>query len=349
MRFNACIYISVALLAAGSLSSFAQPRTVLGGHFKERVDSRIGVNICLNPLDFVEGRSMTLLSELDKKNNFRAYVVYDKPFSARYLLKDSLLKEAYAYPGDSVWLTVADGRTALTGSNKTLLSFLNKFDGRFHSPEAVEKDSNSFSNPDRQVFAKFQRELKEKKLRFVIEYFVGLPPMQQEMKRLIEADLKYDFALKMLRYSRRHGNEGRFVFRYADYMQPIEEVPSNDPSALISLKYVEYLRELPYSLWYSEINWSMKHKEPYKSTFEGQYLVRDSIARKYFRGEIYELALYAILHDAVSAVSDAKGTPGFNRSYTYTEKLIADLGRNFTNNIYYSRIREKLEEIKDAK
>jgi hypothetical protein len=321
----------------------------VGGHFKEKVASKAGVHVCLYPLDFIEGNSVTLLSELDKKNNFKASVFYDKPFKVQYVLKDKAIKETYAYPGDSVWLTVAEGSEIVTGSNKTLLSFLNEFNARFHSREAAERDSNSFKNPDRKTFAKYQRDQRERQLRFVMEYFIGLPPVQQEMKQLIEADIKYDFALKMLRYSRMHGNEGRFVFRYADYMQPLEEVPSNDPAALVSLKYVEYLRELPYSLWYSEINWSLKHREPFKSTLEGQYLIRDSIARKYFNGEIYELALYAILYDAVDAVAQAKGKPEFTRLYTYTDKLIADLGRGFTNNIYYSRIKDKLAEVNEQK
>jgi hypothetical protein len=247
-------------------------------------------------------------------------------------------------PGDKIWLTVADGQTKLSGSNKKLLTFLGKLATEFENAETELADTAIFKTMGRVEIMNYLKARRDKQMRYVIEYFIGLPPLDMQMKKLLMAEINYSFALKMLRYGRSAGKDKRFVFRYDDYRGAIEEVTMSDPEAMISTAYAQFIYELPYTLWYSEINWSMTNKPPYNQLVIDEFKVRDSIARKYFTGEVYELALYAILLDAVKDAAKARGTENFNAVYMKANSLIDNMGNAFTNRIYYSRIKARLEE-----
>ena len=70
------------------------------------------------------------------------------------------------------------------------------------------------------------------------------------------------------------------------------------------------------------------------------------MARKYFSGEVYELALYAILLDAVkdAAKAKSKNEESYSAAYMKANGLIEKMGKAFTNRLYYSRLKSKLEE-----
>jgi hypothetical protein len=247
-------------------------------------------------------------------------------------------------PGDRIWLTVADGQTKLSGSNKKLLTFLGKLQAEFENAETELADTAFFKTMSRVEVMNYLKARRDKQLRYVIEYFIGLPPLDMQMKKLLMAEINYSFALKMLRYGRSAGKDKRFVFRYHDYMGAIEEVTMSDPDAMISTAYAQFIYELPYTLWHSEINWKMTDKPPYNQLVMDEFKVRDSIARRYFTGEVYELALYAILLDAVKDAAKARGTDNFNDAYMKANALIDNMGGAFTNRLYYSRIKSRLEE-----
>ena len=343
-RLFSSIFIAGSCLAIQASAQDA-PLTTLGGFFKDTTDMDVATNICPYPLDQVEGNCVYLVPEV-RNHEFKTLVGSASPFYARFLNNGELLKGTYAMPGDKVWLTVADDRTALSGSNTRLLKFLDKLYPYFENSETEVRDTANFKTMDRVAFLNYEVARRNKQRRYVIEYFVGTPPLEQEMKNLLEADINYSYALKLLRYARSGGKEKRFSLRYADYTNALMEVPPNDPLAMTSPAYIQYLYELPFTLWHTEINWGMTDKPPYNKLVASEFVIRDSFARKYFRGEIYELALYGILLDAIKDAAKVKGTSEFDAAYLKADKIINDLGKSFQNGIYYSRIRERLAELK---
>jgi hypothetical protein len=347
--------LSALIISGVSFSAIAQPSVqqqragIIGGFIKDTTGMEISTNALLYPLDIIEDNTVYLMASFKDKNEFRTGIGFDRPFYVRYLDHFKLLKGTYAMPNDNLYLHVADGNITLTGSNKKLINFLNKLQPSFENAEVELADTTAFKTMDRVAFINYERERRERQQRMVIEYFVGKPPIEQEMRKLMESDINYSYALKMLRYSRSKGKDKRFVFRYKDYMDAILEVPTNDPLAMQSPAYVQYIYELPYSLWYAEVNWSMTDKPPYNQIVSEQYTMRDSLAKKYFEGEVYELGLYAILLDAVKEAARSKGTSEFEAAYAKAEGIINDLGRSFTNGLYRSRIKERLAELKVEK
>lgn len=321
------------------------PNVLIGGWVKDREHFAIATNPLLYPLDIIEDQTLYLEPKLDEKNEFRTYISFDRPFYVRYVDNGVLIKGVYAMPGDQWWLKVADGRGSLSGSNKTLQGLLTKLQPYFENTEVELTDTAVFATHNRAEFITYQQERRKKALRYVIEHFIGLPPLEMEMRKLLESEINYSYALKMLRYSRSKGKDKRFVFRYNDYMDALLEVPANDPGAMGSPAYAQYIYELPYSLWYAEVNWSMTDKPPYTKIVADQYTMRDSLAKKYFKGAVYELALYAILLDVVKDAAKKKGTPEFDAAYNQSNDIINRMSKRFTNNLYYSRVRSKLEEL----
>lgn len=348
-------FLLSALVVSGiSFSAIAQPSVEqrparIGGYFKDTTGIQVATNALLYPLDILEDNTYYIKGNFNEKNEFMTGFGFNRPFYARVMDRNKLVKGVYMMPHDEVWVSVADGNVTLNGSNKKLINFMNKIQPTFENAEVELIDTAAFKTMDRVAFINYEKERRDRQLRVVVEYFVGKPALEQEMRKLMESDINYSYTLKMLRYSRSKGKDKRFVFRYNDYMNAILEVPTNDPAALQSPAYVQYVYELPYSLWYAEVNWSMTDKPPYNKIVSEQYTMRDSLAKKYFAGEVYELGLYAILLDAVKEAAQAKGTPEFASAYTKAEGIINDLGRQFSNGIYRSRISEKLAELKVEK
>ena len=342
-RFLLCL---LGFTAAFSFRVKAQDFAAIGGTFKNPSDYDMIINAYLYPLDLIEGNSVSIMPELDKSNNFEARIGFDRPFYVRYVNRRKLQKGTYVMPGDKIWLTVADGEARLTGSNKKLLTFLGKMQKEFENAELEIADTAAFKTMGRVQLMNYLKERRDRQLRYVIEYFIGLPPLDMQMKKLLMAEINYSFALKMLRYGRSAGRDKRFVFRYNDYMGAIEEVTMSDPEAMISTAYSQFIYELPYTLWHSEINWGMTDKPPYNERVANEFVIRDSMARKYFSGEVYELALYAILLDAVkdAAKAKSKNEESYSAAYMKANGLIEKMGKAFTNRLYYSRLKSKLEE-----
>jgi hypothetical protein len=328
-----------------SIHASAQTLTTISGHLDNTEGANVKVSAILYALDLIEGSAVDLVPELNSNGDFKASIGFDRPFYVRYLNNNKLLKGTYVMPGDNISLSVGNGGKTLSGTNTKLLKFLGKLNTVFENAEVELNDTSIYKGMDRVAFMNAQKARRDRQLRYVVEYFVGLPPLDQQMRNLLEAEINYSFGLKMLRYSRIAGKDRRFVFRYGDYMSAIEEVISSNPDAMISTAYAEFVYELPFTLWYSEVNWTMQDKPPYKGIIDNQYTIRDSIARKYFTGEVYELALYAILLDVVKATWREKSNPAFDKIYANADRVITDMGRSFTNRIYYSRIKARLEEV----
>lgn len=335
-RFLFCV-----LIAAG-LSATAQPITTIGGRIADTTGFDVLTSVCTFPLDLIESNCAYARPGV-KGNEFRTQVMLDKPFYARYLNHGKFIKGVYLMPGDHVSLNVNTGE--LKGSNTPLLKFFSKLDPYFKNFETEMTDTAIFKL-DREAFIKAAREKRDKQLRYVIEYFVGLPPLSQDMRKLLESDINYSYALKLARYTHSAGKDKRFAFRYNDFMEALLEVPTNDPEALQSPAYVQYLYELPFRRWQAEINWSMTDKPPYNRMVAKEFPIRDSLAKKFFSGPNYELALYGILLDAVKDAAKVKGTPAFEAAYNKSEGIINELGKGFTNGILNSRIKERLAELK---
>ncbi len=330
-----------SILITGSLSATAQPVTTIGGSIADTTGFAILTSVCTFPLDQIESNCAYMRPGV-KGNEFSTLAALDKPFYARYLDRGKFIKGVYLMPGDNVQLNVTTG--TLKGSNTPLLKFFNKLEPYFKNFETEMTDTAIFKL-DRVAFIKAAREKRDKQLRYVIEYFVGLPPLSQDMRKLLESDINYSYALKLARYTHSAGKDKRFSFRYNDFMEALLEVPTNDPEALQSPAYVQYLYELPFRRWQAEINWSMTDKPPYNKMVANEFPIRDSLARKFFSGPTYELALYALLLDAVKDAAKVKGTPAFETAYKKSEGIINELGRGFTNGILNSRIKERLAEL----
>lgn len=332
-----------SILITASLSATAQPTTTIGGTIADTTGFDVMNQICIFPLDQIEGGCPFMLAGVNG-NQFRVQAELDKPFYARYIHRGKFVKGVYLMPGDNVQLNINTGE--LKGSNTSLLKFFNKLEPYFKNFETEMTDTAIFKL-DRVAFIAAAREKRDKQLRYVIEHFVGLPPLSQDMRKLLESDINYSYALKLTRYAHSAGKDKRFAFRYNDFMEALLEVPTNDPEALSSPAYVQYLYELPFRRWQAEINWGMTDKPPYNKMVANEFPIRDSLAKKFFSGANYELALYGILLDAVRDAAKVKGTPEFEAAYEKSEGIINKLGKNFTNGILNSRIKERLAELKE--
>ena len=337
-------FIFVLLVATGfHVTAYSQPVTVIGGIVADTEDFDIRLNVCAFPLDQIEGTCPFVKPELNGKQ-FRAEFAMDRPFYVRYLDHGKFVKGIYVMPGDRVSLNPKTGE--LTGSNKPLLTFFRKLEPHFKNFETEMTDTAIFKL-DRVAFIKAAREKRDKQIRYVQEYFVGLPPLSQEMRKLLESDINYSYGLKLARYTHSAGKDKRFGFRYNDFMEALLEVPTNDPEALLSPAYVQYLYELPFRRWQAEINWGMTDKPPYNKMVAEEFPRRDSISKRFFSGPTYELSLYGLLLDAVKDAAKQKGTPEFEKAYKKSERIINELGKGFTNGILYSRIKARLEELNE--
>jgi thiol-disulfide isomerase/thioredoxin len=107
--------------------------------------------------------------------------------------------------------------------------------------------------------------------------------------------------------------------------------------------YMHLLRELPYGV----LSTMEKAVDSVAAMAinKKQYQLRDSIARVYFKGKVYDYALYNLMLDEVKMLHHQKGTDTFVPYQTKVQKTIEDLATHMTDKVLYERALEQMRTL----
>lgn len=216
---------------------------------------------------------------------------------------------------------------------------------KFLSNPVVNKEFNSsYVRLDALAYAQYWKKRLDDQLEYMKEYFKDTV-VAPEFKKAFEYEVQYDYGIHLLQYAWRRSKDHRFLFKNKAYTAYLDSININNPAALVSSRYIYFLRELPYSIFTSNINHNDDTDKDNEYYYKNQNRLRDSIARKYFTGDVYDMALYQILYESVKNIGHYKGSEYFDTAYRLTLKEIETLGANFSNDSLKERLKMKLADF----
>ena len=297
-------------------------------------------------IDEIEGRLTTVPTSVDGSYNFKYKIDLNTPIKCSITFGDQVLfNNKFIAPGDSVSFDFSDNEQIhIEGTCKEPLSFQMHYEAKYYSPNALKQMSDAFNKPQK-VFADFCLRRVKEQMDFMNSFFRGHAP--EPFKTYMESEIRYGYALALLQYSWKHANGGKAIFKDPEYMKLITDVNANNPAALVSSSYVQYLRELPYSYWRCHVDPNNKQGAETKFYLHHQYRPRDSIAKKVFVGRTYEIALYHVLHDQIKGLEHFKGGMEFEDRYKAVDSLLRTQYRNsFVDKGMLTRLANDLSFVK---
>ncbi len=290
----------------------------------------------------IELRTTSLDLNTDIKNNFHFIIETDYPIN--FSLKDGenmLSLNKYAAPGDSLWLDFYKNITNVSGNCDDCISFMFEWESKFHEEKNINKEFNtSYARLESKEFAAYWKQRRAAQLNFLNLYFTDrIAP--KNFIRYMTDEINYDYATAMLQYSWRK-ESAKYILNDTGYLKFLDAFPVNNKDALSNLKYIRFLRELPYSLFVSEANTNSIY------SYRNEIHVRDSIAKIYFTGKVYDLALYQILYEQIGLLESLKDKANydFEKYYLATDSIYNLYKSAFNNQNYYDRLRSRFSRIK---
>ncbi|MEI8278693.1 MAG: TlpA disulfide reductase family protein [Bacteroidota bacterium] len=334
------------ILLFSSFSLCAKP-TVICGKMEAKPQKKVTIQYYATAIDEIEGRLTHFETNVDGLNNFKFKIDINNPISYSIALGDQwLFANKYIGPGDSLSFDFSDNEQIHTeGSCKEQVSFQFHWESKYFRDDAMTKQVAETFNKQPKVFAEFWQKRMKDQIDFMNTFFRGHVP--EPFKTYMESEIRYSYAVALLQYSWKHAAGGRAVFHDAEYMKLINDVNPNNFGSLCSSSYINFLRELPYSLWRCHVDQNNKQSAETKFYLHHQYRQRDSIAKKYFTGRLYEVALYQILHDQIKGLDHYKGTDEFEGRYHAMDSMLHNTYRNsFVDKGMLARLGNDLSFVK---
>jgi len=318
--------------------------TFIGGHFDKPKTNTVTVQYYASALNVIEGRSTKQDLELDNKNNFMFEIETETPIQFHISNGEAwIFINKYAAAGDSVWFDFKETGTDMTARCEECLAFTFEWEDKFWSPALAKEVNTSYEKYEAKAFSDYWNKRRKNQLDYFNEFFKNKKP-PTTFRQFIEAEINYDYAIRMLQYSWiKKGAEG--VLKDLEYLKFLNNILVDNPEALISARYLQFLKILPNEIWMSYLD-KDNIKDPIIQYYsKNQTHLRDSIARKYFTGVTYDLALYQILFGRVMSVEKQKGQANYLDEYKKSDSILALYNKSFNNDFYYKRLASKLHDL----
>lgn len=332
-----------------SLQNALATRTVFSGRFEKAAAREISLQYTPNAIAAVERRKVYLETTLDKNKFFKLEFDLDYPVMINVMNgKDWLFYNIIISPGDSIYMVFTDSSTLIDGKGSNEMAFMFKHAEKYLSNPEVNKEFNSsYVRLSGLGFASYWDKRLNDQAVFAREYFKGTAA-SEAFSKAFEYEICYDYGTWLSQYAWRRRKDHRYLFRIPGYTEYLTKIPLSNPEALISTQYIHFLRELPYGMWTSNIgDWEHPDEES-KYYIENSLKIRDSIAAVYFKGPVYDIALYQLLYEKITDIGSSKGTPVYDSLFTVTANTVKQYSAKFSNDTLGKRLEKKLAEMKKA-
>ena len=335
------------ILSCGSLPCYAT-KTILHGVVNKTINQPIiTVQFYSSPLDDIERTKTEYKSAINEDKHFRMEMDIERPVSINVMAGDEwLFYNKYILPGDSLYFECSEGMIDVSGMGEERMSFQFEFDNVFYNQNKIAEFQNAQSFTGKE-YAAYLKKLLAERLAFKDKYFEG-KKVDAAFINAYESEMKYDYLVSLAQYNWRAGNKARLTIKDTSYFNYILEIPIQNKEALVSTRYIHFIRELPYALWTSNMDRDNKESQEYQYYSVNQFRLRDSIAREYFSGEIYDLSLYGMLLEQIGLLDKIKGKPVYEEERSKVAKAIELAENEFHNKLLYKRAVAKLEELTGA-
>ena len=316
-------------------------RTILCGHFTYQPEATVTLMYYNTPVDDVESNKTTKEVTVDKDNKFFIEIDIDEPKMINVINGTKwMFYNKFISTGDSIHMVLKENSIDIDGKGGDAISAMFMADNLFGGSE----DGNSYTPLE---YAAVVNKKYAEQLAFYDSVYKG-SDVPTTYKKAVATEVTYhDYAVKLVQYSWRKKGEEK-VFTDSAYNKYLSNIPANDEKDLVSNGYVFYLRELPYALWKSTVDMKNLSDPRYKYNFDNRLRLRDSIAKRYFTGKVYDIALYWILYEGINNLNSFKGTKGFDSIYNNMQQSVATLGASFNDKSYLDRLRDKMTAIKNT-
>ena len=321
-------------------------KTILCGHFSSPHKELVSVQYYANPVDDIEQTHTQVESVVDSGNNFKVVLDIDAPVSINVRNVDSwVFINKFINPGDSLWLGIGSDQMDIEGIGDKGLSGMFEYDAAFSTADKVQERQNSFKTKTDTAFAKYWSDWVDSGIAFYEKFYQANPAPRQYIDA-VENSLRYDAAVNIVQFGWRGNSADENLFRKQDYKKYLDKLQPNNESGFTCEHYTFLLKELPKNFIDPLFYRSHNKDKPYD--YYDRCRQRDSVARIYFTGKSYDIALYSILYDEIISLKHAKGTDHFDSAFLKTEHSIAMLDNGFNDKTYIGRIQQKLRETKEA-
>lgn len=340
------LFLMLAMLA--SFPSFAA-RTVICGRFANDPPASVTLQYYATLLDMGERNKTVHRQKIKKDASFRFVIETERPLSLQ-MLSDGigycsggnwLFYSKYILPGDSVHFTFADTSINIEGSAEDYMSFQFEHHQQFSNDDSVVAYNNIWKLPTHLDFAAAMKGRLERHLQYFDTYFKG-KDVPELFRKTYRADEEIDFAVNMVQYAWR-AKKGGSALNDKAYWAYMKDIDFNNPEYMQVDGYMHLLRELPYGV----LSTMEKAVDSVAAMAinKKQYQLRDSIARVYFKGKVYDYALYNLMLDEVKMLHYQKGTDKFASYQPKAQKTIEDLAAHMTDKVLYERALEQMRTL----
>jgi len=323
--------------------------THIGGHFDKPSTKTITIQYYASIINMIESRSTKQELPIDSRNNFRFEIETDIPLNFHLINGDNwLFINKYVAPGDSLWFEIQKGNvTEVTGRCEDCIGFMFEWENKFWSGKAVNEEFNSSARRlEPKEFIEYWNKRRTDQLNSFNKFFKGkaLPSL---FKEVMEDEINYSYAVAILQYSTKNVKSSN---RLEDsvYLKFLEFIPVDNPNAITHRTYLHFLRELPANIYFAMTSDPRVENSDRNYIWLNQIHLRDSIAKKYFTGKSYELALYQILYEQIRTAERMKGQSYFESYYHTTDSIISQCASSFSDQTLYKRVSKKFHELKDT-
>lgn len=333
------------LILICTLPSVAK-RTVLTGEVSRKgAGKEVSLYYYGSPLDELE-HTRTSLSTPIINNRYRFELDISQAIKVYMRAgEDWLTYDNYIAPGDSLVLSYSDSSESFDGKcgECNFLIFL-KQQTFYGDPAVRERNQKARSLPP-DAFMQHLTRFRKTALH-LLDSISLQSPLPEDFKRHYRNHVDfYHYGVELAQYTWAHPE----LMKNNSYLALIRNIPLNNPEALVDGGYIHFLRELPYASWralYYMPGIDALTKDYYNLN---SHKVRDSFAKQYFTGVVYDVALYQILKDDIRRLEEAKGSPVFDSLYEKHTAEIQSRRASFTEPSYYNSLISRLEQLKAVK
>lgn len=323
--------------------------TIIGGHINEVTTGQVILKYYPTSIDYINGQSITLESEIDKNGDFKFEIITNAPFTFNLLLnKDWLMINKFSEQGDSLWIDYSKTKTAISGRGEFSNEFIYEFEDAFFTKSQIKEFNENYKLLNPKDYAFYWRERHKKQLEFLRNYPKKLK-LSQSFIDYYKAEIDYRYGISMLQYCFKHSLELKTldsIVNNPKYMSFLNEIEVDSKTSLNNPIYINFIRELPNILWTALVDNQSISKEQRDFYLKNQYSIRDSFAKKYFKKNTYDYALYSILNDAVESLDSYKGSSKFNDEFNRVQVFLENYKTKFSDPQFKVILSNKLNWLK---
>lgn len=300
-----------------------------------------------SPLNIILNNYTVIKNELNQSNQHKFVVDISEPINFNLINgKSWLLTNKFLAPDDSIIFNFSEGSVSFEGDCERCVGFQFEWEAKFLANSAVRSQSKiALQDSSHLGYLKFKQQNLAQQLSFYNEYFKDTAA-PKNFETFFLNDIKYSYLVDLLQFSWK-SKKGASAMSDPNYLKEITGTPPlNNTSSLNQKRYLFFLRELPYTFW--DIRYSSSDSAEKKHLLKNRYSFRDSIAKVYFSGEVYEYALSKILIEVINSSERVKGSSRFNSAYEKADSLLFIHRNSFKNKPLYTALQEKLISLKST-